>query len=176
MTERETTVPLIAADYPEHTDASGVPQPHWWELDVKERSDGLLTERVYGRLLGFASSHEEDHTDHRGEFADPTAGERCSACRWVDVAIYDIREDPAANKRYRGALYLVHTVGRSDVPGEVDRPGLVKARNAPLVLEGLTQRSKTGRVYLTVPAGQAMAEASAYDEALARVWETRRVV
>lgn len=174
MNEHQETTALIAADYPEHTDTDGTPQFHWWELDVEERTDGTITERVYARLLGFASSHEDKHSLHTGEHANPKRGEKCSACRWVEVSIYDISKDPDARKRHRNGIYLVQTVGRSDAPGEVDRTRLVPARNAPLVLEALYQ-SQGGTTYLTVPSRLAMGEASAYDESLARVWASRRV-
>jgi hypothetical protein len=54
--------------------------------------------------------HEHDHPDRDGvQVRYATPGERCSACRWFEVAIY----------RSTAGVYAVHTLGHSIVPGEI---------------------------------------------------------
>jgi hypothetical protein len=169
MTEQLDTPAFVAAEYPDHRNHKGIPQLHWWDIDVEETADGIETERIYARLLGFDSSRDERHTAHTEKYAPQKW--KCSACRWVEVSIYDIRRDPAAYKRYKGAFYLVHTVGRSNHPDETDRVRIKGAHNAFAVLEALHFRQQ-GTARLTVPAANAMAEACGYDATLAQVYKS----
>jgi hypothetical protein len=163
----QDTTPLVAEDYPDHMGPDRRPEVRRWKIDVYETEEGMRTEVITGRLLGFSSGRADDHTDHAGEWAPEKW--KCPACRWVDVSIYDISQDPAARKRYKGGIYLVHTVGRSDLPTEKDFVRIAGARNEFLAVEMLYTRQR-GNTYLSVPSSQALAEAAAYDEPLKNVW------
>jgi hypothetical protein len=139
-----------------------------WELPDDA---GAVT--VAGVFLGASTSRRKVHTRHAGPYA--ARGERCAACRWSEFRIF---------RRDRGG-YIVHTVGGSAVPGEVDgyRPCARVALTPPEVLEILTTRLKPapGRpvseraVFFSDAAARVLAQASAFDEPLEDAWENRRV-
>ncbi len=168
LTEVPHNTPLVASNYPDHLDKNDQPRVLKWEIDVHEGDDGMTTEVITGRLLGFSSGQEDKHTKHPGEWAPQKF--KCAACRWVDVSIYDIGPDPAARARHRNGVYLIHTVGRSDLPHEKDFVRIAPARNAPHAFEMVHTR-QGGNATLSVPSGQAFAEASQYDEKLRAVWK-----
>jgi hypothetical protein len=85
-----------------------------------------------GSLLGEASSHQREH-QHLGDTAPP--GWRCRACRWFEVAIYRVVDDVVSER----ATYLVHTLGRTRVPDEIDFARVAWADTAFKVMELLTQ-------------------------------------
>lgn len=161
------TAPLRAINYPDHLDKDRKPRLLRWEIDVHENEEGMTTEVITARLLGFSSGQEDKHTKHPGEWAPQKF--KCAACRWVDVSIYDISQDRAARARHRNAVFLVHTVGRSDLPHEKDFVRIAAARNAPHAFEMVHTR-QGGSATLSVPSGQAFAEASKYDADLGAVW------
>lgn len=140
-----------------------------YEITAK---DGAVL-NVYAEKLSFASSHLEEH-QHRGEIAPP--GWRCGACRWFEVTIYRLPEDDSETPQDAdvppiGARYMVHTVGRSEVPGEIDFTRAAWADTPHKVMELLTQYHN-GVVKLPEASYQALSEAadldSPLDEALER--------
>ncbi len=81
-----------------------------------------------GRELGYASSHREEHTHGAAPYA--ARGIPCKACRWIDLHIYrvegingvynpDMAVAPDDGLEKPEGEYLVYTVGRSEVPGEI---------------------------------------------------------
>lgn len=126
-----------------------------------------------GRFLGVSSSRARGHVAHPGEYARKSV--RCSACRWSELRIF---------KRTSG-WYVVHTLGRSCVPGEIDgyRPHARFVLTPPEVLETLTTRLKprpggtAGErvVFFSDAAARVLAQASAFDEQIQDAWENRRV-
>lgn len=119
---------------------------------------------VRGRLLGTATTAQENHENHEGEWATVTATgskAKCSKCRWTEVYIYNTEGVPGEYK------FLVLTIGRSDVPGEVDLVRRSKARNALSVSEALVMRNNvTGHTHRTHCGARALAEAASYDASL----------
>src|SRR5688572_5946158 len=89
-----------------------------------------------GVQLGAATSESGFH-NHPGDFLDatvpPQTGRRtkCSACRWLETSIYLTRDDK----------YVVHTIGRTIVPGEEDRHRVTFTSSAYEIVEVLTVKS-----------------------------------
>lgn len=122
---------------------------------------------ITGRLIGSSSSGQDAHQSHTTEWADRKV--RCSRCRWIEIDIYTDVTDNGQSYRY-----LVHTVGRSDVPGEKDLARFKLVKNAMSVVEALvTVQGPEAR--LTVVAREALAEASGYDEDIREEFRSRRV-
>lgn len=141
-----------------------------WELPDR---DGAVT-GIKGKYLGFSSSHTEKHWHPGKEFA-PTH-KRCSGCRWSEFRVF----------RKSGELgYVVHTVGASVVPGEVDgyRPQARFVLTPPEVLEALTTTLKPRpghayrerEVFFSDAARRVLSQASYFDEGIRDAWENRRV-
>jgi len=121
-------------------------------------------------LLGFATSEQPQH-DENAHPEDDTAPKRvrCSACRWFEARVFDVSDDENA-----GSRYLVHTVGRSIVPGESDRNRVAFTNSAFEVIEVLTVR-QGGVPKLPVASGRALAQAAALDEEIAHAFVNRAV-
>lgn len=114
------------------------------------------TTEFTGEVLGQATSEDPQH-NHRTEYVSPlrqTNGQRasCSACRWFEVTIYGTPDD-----------YVLHTVGRSIVPGEIDYARVIRTASAYEAVEILTVRQK-GNVFIPAPSLRALAQAAAKDE------------
>lgn len=122
---------------------------------------------VRGELLGYVSSERDDHT-HSEEFTPPSW--KCSACRWIELTL--IRTD-------RGT-YVVHQLGRTIVPGEVDRVTLDETDSPDEVVEVLTvRRSPTrggvNRVFLPQPSARVLAQSARRDLGLREAFRDRAV-
>jgi hypothetical protein len=113
--------------------------------------DGPL--RVLARLLGYNSSRQDDHT-HTGPHAE--RGERCSACRWFEVRIFEVVESE------HDAHYLLHTLGGTTVPGEITKCRASWTNSALELVELLTDRF--GNVPYT--SRRALAQAGDVDQSL----------
>lgn len=134
-----------------------------------------------GRLIGFASSQRDDHTHRAADHAEP--GQRCSACRWFEVRIFSVESELAPdpgdpeefeNETEARGRYLVLTYGRSEVPGETDKRRAVWTDSPFEVLEVLTQRDR-GAPFLPTASARALAQAAAFDDALADAYVNRAV-
>lgn len=142
--------------------------------DTWQLPDGGGSVDVVGRFLGFGSSQKTWHARHEGEYA--ALRERCAACRWSEFRIF---------RKTKGRGYVVHTIGGSSVPGEVDgyRPQARHVLTAPEVLEVLTTRLKpvlgaprgARSVFFSDAAARVLAQSSAFDDDLLDAWENRRV-
>jgi hypothetical protein len=144
--------------------------------------DGPAT--VRGRLIGFASSHRDDHNHPGHEFAPITNIEtnrraHCTACRWFEVRIiqeYDDNYDPSrVDVPHVDSLcvgYVVHTLGGSVVPDDTIFCRLARTESPYEVVELLTVR-RDGQVMLPGHSARVLAQASHYDEYLADAYVNR---
>lgn len=115
------------------------------------------TREIQGKLLGYSSSNSDIHSHALGEHAPP--GMKCSACRWFEARI--IRTDG------EDAKYAVHTMGRSKVPGEIQKCRLVLTDSPREVIEVLTVRkSGTTGSFIPKPSTRAIAQAADLDDGL----------
>lgn len=150
-------------DIPEELRLDPLPPLQRHTVEIRG-AGGVTTEQtVYGRLLGTFANDQENHENHPGEYA--LARFQCFACRWTEVSIYDTRDDP--NVKH---VYVVQTIGRSDVPGEVDYVrSTTDARNGFMIVEALISKYRGG-ANLSHAAKMALAEASAYDLSIRQAW------
>lgn len=128
---------------------------------------------VEGTYLGCASSRARRH-DPRAHPNGPGMApvRRCSACRWSEFRIF--REEtggaPVDDKPY-----LVHFSGCSVLMGEKSRFRFEEMLTAREVIEIMTTR-RSGKAYLSVPAGRVLAQAAAFDKgALKEAYDARLV-
>lgn len=126
--------------------------------------DGEQT--VTGVLLGFATSHRDQHNHPmpRDE-SELDSNWKCSACRWVEIRIL----------RDTDNTYVVHTLGRSDVEGEIDRSRLSVTESPYEILELLTDRRGGRNPRLPIAAARAIAQAAANDEEIENAYINRAV-
>jgi hypothetical protein len=131
-----------------------------------------------GRVLGLASGQRSYHLPHRDEFAAP--GERCGACRWTEVTIYKRRLVDGFSEQVDESVwaYVVHTVGRSVVPGEVDLPKVVETSSPYEVVEALTVRRSgpRGEVFMPPQHLRALSAAAQWDDGIRDAYINRAVV
>lgn len=121
-------------------------------------------------LLGIASSQHEVHDEKahgHDEFAPKRV--RCSACRWFEVQIYDVSDDPGSDE-----TYLVYTVGKTIVPGETDRVRFVWTNSEHEIVSALVVR-QGGVPKLPVASDRALAQAAKLDEDIAFAYINRAV-
>lgn len=148
----------------------------------------IETVKFAGAILGSATSEHNSHRGHPGaEFAPKHV--KCSACRWLEVTIYRrrvemtyaviVEPDPNAPATYTYD-YVIHTVGMSDVPGEVDFIRIHQTASAFEVVELLTVRRTNPRTGVTtafVPPqhARALAQAATLDDDLREAYVNRAV-
>lgn len=123
-------------------------------------------ERFRGELLGEGTSVRGWHS-HSGDVvpAGRDANGRkfqCQACRWQEVYIY---MDLDTGK------FIVHTIGRTTVPGEQDYVKFVRTDSALAVREILTVRKPEGP-FIPAPAKIAIAAAAELDADMRDVYDT----
>lgn len=140
-----------------------------WKLPV----DGGF-EEVDGTYLGMSSSRSPRHFTRShpdGIDKPPSKGARCSACRWSEFRIFREEENGTPISR----PYLVHITGGSVVPGETSRCRIEDMLTGPEVIEILTTR-RDRMAYLSVPAGDVLAQAAGIDRGeLLRAYDARKV-
>lgn len=124
-----------------------------------------------GLLLGVATS-EGGYHNHESEYV--TRGKtqdgrkiKCNACRWHEVAIYLTSEDD----------FVLHTVGRTIVPGEIDFARLARTTSAFELVEMTVVRGNTNTPpYLPRTSAQALAQAADKDDRVYDAYVNRAVV
>lgn len=122
-----------------------------------------------GSILGASTSEARSH-NHPGDFLVPTQtrpGERrakCSACRWLETTIYLASDDS----------FVVHTVGRSIVPGEQDYHRLTFTKSGYEVVEVLTVKSGP-EPFIPLPSARALAQAADRDDLIQDAYVNRAV-
>lgn len=90
---------------------------------------GPQTVELDGDFIGFATSHREQHENHRSTTYASTK-DRCRACRWFEPRIF--RETDGQER------YLIHYAGVSVVPGEVTHTRVEWAHSAEEILAALS--------------------------------------
>lgn len=126
----------------------------------------------HGHKIGSASSCASEHDHEAGRTAQ--RGERCSACRWLEVRIYvdeNARKSRARESGVEGGGYVLETIGRSVVDGEHDRYRTRMFHDPFLIIAKLTKRIQDS-TFLPIVAQEALEEAAERDEALAKLLET----
>lgn len=103
------------------------------------------TLRFEGELLGHSTTHETGRS------------------RWHEVSIY---------KTSIGE-YVIHKVGRSEVPGEIDRNTAFVSETPEGAIECLYTRNRGGVKFLTFAAEEAYDAAARLDPALRKAYLTR---
>ena len=120
-----------------------------------------------GALLGAATSESDLHRGHDGRTFAPK-GVKCSACRWLTVAIYATSHG-----------YVVHTVGASDVPDETDYEKITETASAFDVVELLTvRRARHGspvETFVPPQYARALAQAASLDDGIREAYVNRAV-
>jgi hypothetical protein len=151
------------------------------ELLIRDSDDTFV---VIGSLLGFGSSETIQHTGHAGNGDHAPRGHRCSACRWFEVRIIEVnsvtdeltsgnnvlnvrRVDPPAR-------FLVHTVGRTEVPTERQYVRSSWVNGGLEMVEALTVR-KHNDTFIAGPSQKALAIASEFDEGIRDAYVNRAV-
>lgn len=144
------------------------------------------TLNFYGVKLGADSSEQDTHADHAGDYARKY--EKCSACRWFEVAIYrryvteevDLETDPAHPRIFEieptPGDYVVHTVGGSIVPGEHRLSRISCSDSGFEVVELLTVRKSGGEPFIATQSSRALAQAAALDDGIRDAYINRAVV
>lgn len=125
-----------------------------------------------GRKIGAASSRATDHDHEPGRTA--RRGERCSACRWLEVRIYvdeDARVKRARESGNTQGGYVLETIGRSEVDGEHNRYRTRMFHDPFLVVAKLTKRVDDS-TFLPIVAQEALEEAAERDEPLGELLQT----
>lgn len=139
--------------------------PTYDPVTVSYVADGVEKEiKFTGRVLGFATSEDSRHT-HHSDYAPP--GERCSACRWFVVTLYEADPDDASDARY-----LVFTRGATAVPGEQPFDKLTWVESPLEIIEVLTVR-QDGRPTLPKPSARVIAQAADRDNDVRRAYLER---
>lgn len=144
-----------------------------------EESTGAVVERLTftGRVLGDATSEQTTHRGHDGRDYAPK-NVKCSACRWLEVTIWSRRNgDPNVDDQFTYD-YVVHTLGVSEVPGEVDYVRLWQTASAFEVVELLTVRRQRGsktETFIPPQHARALAQASSLDEGIREAYINRAV-
>lgn len=124
---------------------------------------------VHGRLIGFASSHRDEHSHPGHDFApqlspDTQRRQHCNACRWFEVRII----------RDVDGTYAVHTMGPSVIPGDITLCRLARTESPWEVVELLTVR-RDGSVTLPGHSARALAQAALVDEGISTAYVNRAV-
>lgn len=148
-----------------------------WVLPVG-RSGGTHTVND-ATFLGYGSTERSRHKNHDGsEFAPQ--GVKCPACRWYESRLFKLHPPASAgtgtdNGSSRRQHYLIHHVGASNVPGEVDLCRYEETYSAHGVVEAFTVRPHSGKPFLTRPGALVLAGAAAHDNEVETAWVNRAV-
>lgn len=131
--------------------------------------------RFTGQLLGAGTSHQTHHY-HNNQFA--RRGEKCSACRWFEVAIYRRTADAKGHVPVgadHGFDYVVHTVGATIVPGEQRLSRVEYTTSSFEVVELLTIRPNDREPYMMTQSARALARAAELDDGIREAYVNRAV-
>jgi hypothetical protein len=128
-----------------------------------------------GRVIG-AGTSEAAHHSHAGDYLaaatqnnSATGAQprrlKCSACRWLETTLY----------RTEDKKYVIHTVGRSIVPGEIDYIRVTFTTSAYEMVEILTVKSAR-EPYIPDPSARALAQAAELYDDVQEAYVNRAVV
>ena len=110
--------------------------------------------------LGHHTSIRDRHYNHDGEAFAPKH-QRCSACRWFEVALFRTRTD-----------YVLWSCGHTIVPDENPRITIRRTTNEYEIVEFMTVR-KGATVFLPQPSAQVLASAAKYDAGILDAYVNR---
>lgn len=123
-------------------------------------SHDLKTITFIGVMLGVSTTHRPTHIcDYPSGYAPRSL--RCGACRWFETRIFKLAN--ADSESLRGMRYVLHYVGRSIVPGEVDLPRYELVRGGHEVVEAYTVRKEHAQPFITKPGAKVLAQAAHLD-------------
>jgi hypothetical protein len=139
------------------------------EMKYEDREEDDFTVKgstFAGVVLGFGTSFDPER-DHSHDPRVPVAGEdRCSACRWADVAILRASSDDNM------PMYVIVTMGKSRNPGEDQRVSATWTSDPMGVLRALPVSGRNGApAKIPLPNATAFRHAATVDKGIARVLE-----
>lgn len=122
-----------------------------------------------GELLGTATSEGEHHSHPGSQFVQPGRDaqgrkNKCNACRWHEVDIY----------RTDDGRYILHTVGATTIPGEIELARIISTRSAYELVELTVVRAASP--YIPVTSLRALAQAASLDDDVQDAFVNRAVV
>lgn len=177
MSQSQLTNPFNVVDPPNPAEPGGLTR-----FTVAGRDGETLD--FTGRLLGRDSSYQSHHT--HDALRSAAKNEKCSACRWFEVAIYrryltekiDLDTIPPAISAIEPEPgdYIVHTVGVSTVAGEQRLSRIASTDSAFEIIEFLTVRKVDKEPFITVQSSRALAQAAARDEDIRDAYINRALV
>lgn len=131
-----------------------------------ETGDHTFTGEVLGTATSEARNHNHD-SDFLSATTPPVEGRRakCSACRWLETTIYATDN----------GKFVIHTNGRSIVPGEKDYVRVTFTESAYEVVEILTVKGQK-EPFIPAPSARALAQAASVDEDMRDAYVERAVV
>jgi hypothetical protein len=151
---------------------------------LERDSDEIFT--VTGRLIGYGSSETTQHS-HEGDYV--AGKQRCSACRWFEVRIIEVESviteftssdehlDPFITAP--PARYLVHTVGRTEIPSERQYVRVEWCDGGPTIINALTVRKRrpdgSPDVFIAGPSHKALSLAAQHDDDIRDAYADRAV-
>lgn len=147
-----------------------------WELPVGR--EGAVKSLPDATFLGFGTTERSRHVNHGAADYAPVKV-KCPACRWYESRLFKVH-DPATGATH----YLVHHVGASRVPGEVDWCRYEEAYSGHAVVELFTVRPSPddldnhGRQrspFLTRPGAAVLALAAGHDDEVDDAYVNRAV-
>lgn len=151
-----------------------------WILPLQQRNrEPDQLELADATFLGYGTTQTSRHTGHEsGDYAE-RGGARCSACRWYETRLFRVHDANAQSHHY-----VLHHLGGSRVPGEVQLARYEDAWSAHEVVELFTvrpdpgDRDSQGRVrtpFLTRPGARVLAQAATYDDDVDDAYVNRAV-
>lgn len=184
------TPDLLITDPGPVMSSATLPSPEVRDHTVLGRDGTEIT--VRGRMLAYGSSQRDEHSHPVDVNPDPTGdgitvsfaakSERCSACRWFEVQIFQVDAEitsacncdqapihgvpvhtPDCGLEPPSGRYLVVTAGRTEVPNEVDLRRAAFTNSAYEVVELLVQHRDRGGPFIPQTSARALAHAAAYD-------------
>lgn len=113
-------------------------------------------------LLTRRSSHRDTHV-HPTQFA--TAGQKCRACRWIEVVLARTLEGD----------YVAQTIGMSLVPGETNNFFIVRSADPYALLDDLVvHKASTGARFLPVQTADAFDDFGDLDPVIGEAFDDWR--
>lgn len=123
-----------------------------------------------GTLLGMSTTKRTTHIcDYPRAYASRTV--RCGLCRWFETRIFRLVDECVES--LQGMRYVLHYVGRTIVPGEVNLPRYELVRSGHEVVEAYTVRKEGQSPFITKPGAKVLAQAAYADEEIEDAYVNR---
>lgn len=149
----QTTMTLL----PPFSRNDGMPPVTSVRLPTSDGGELILHNTIQ---LGHHTSVRDQHYNHNGiDFAPKQ--QRCSACRWFEVALYRTPND-----------YVLWSCGHTIVPDENPRINVNRTANEFTIIELMTVR-KGSNVFLPQPSALVLASAAKYDAGIQDAYVNR---